>query len=136
MILCSLFQDIQEGPEKDQCPGKYKAAYEDPGGPGQRTQIGFSRGLGLHHIQMVKAGHNVKKPVHVGIVNGLLPPDRFGHAFDELARCVPERGGSVEHRSYKGISGVGKEQPGCLDLYFIKIIVILPGPGKIVLVFR
>ena len=107
MILCSLFQDIPEAPEKDQCPGKYKAADEDPGGPGQRTQIGLSRGLGLHLIQMVKAGHIVKKTVHVGIVHGLLPPDRFGHVFDELARCVPERGRAVEHRSYKGISGVG-----------------------------
>ena len=46
MILCSLFQDIPEGPEKDQYPGKYKAADEDPGGPGQSTQIGLSRGLG------------------------------------------------------------------------------------------
>ena len=65
MILCSLFQDIPEGPEKDQYPGKYKAADEDPGGPGQSTQIGLSRGLGLHLIQMVKAGHIVKKTVHV-----------------------------------------------------------------------
>ena len=83
MILCSLFQDIPEGPEKDQYPGKYKTAHEDPGGPGKRTQIGLSRGLSLHFIQMVKAGHIVKKTVHVGIVHGLLPPDRFGHAFDE-----------------------------------------------------
>ena len=55
MILCSLFQDIPEGPEKDQYPGKYKTAHEDPGGPGKRTQIGLSRGLSLHLIQMVKA---------------------------------------------------------------------------------
>ena len=83
---------------------------------------------------MVEGLHLRVQIFHIGVVHRLLAPGGLGHLLDELARRVPKGGGAVEHRGSEGIVHMVQEQLGRLDLYVVIGVVILPRPGKVVLV--
>ena len=83
---------------------------------------------------MVKGRHVGKKLVHVGIVDLFLPPGGFCHILNQLSGSVPQGSGAVEHRRGEGIVRMGKQKLGSLDFHVIIIIIVLTGPGQIVLI--